>query len=161
MTSCASRGHMSSERSQRWSVELRALAVGALLVPVALLPALGCADFSRGKPLAADTAPPGSGADAGSSTGTSYAADIHVLLIDGCASCHSSAGTAASTPLVFTDSPSDDYTATLDFVDVDAPETSRLVLKMEGRGHAGGAIYPRASSEHALVLRWIDEGAPP
>jgi hypothetical protein len=151
---------MSSERSSRGSVELRA--AWALLVPLALPLSIGCADFSRGEPLAArDTAPPGSGADAGSSTGTSYVADVHVLLIDGCASCHSSAGTASSTPLVFADSPPDDYTLTLDFVDVDAPDTSRLVLKMEGRGHAGGAIYPRASSEHALVLRWIGEGASP
>jgi hypothetical protein len=151
---------MSSERSRRGSVELR-----ALLAPLALLAlplAMGCADFSRGEPLPpSDTPPSGSGADAGSSTGTSYGADVHALLIDGCVSCHSSAGTASSTQLVFVDSPPDDHMATLDFVDVDTPETSRLVLKMEGRGHAGGAIYPRASSEHALVLRWIGEGALP
>ena len=34
-------------------------------------------------------------------------------------------------------------------------------VKMEGRGHTGGAIYTRASPERAQVLRWIGEGAAP
>ena len=96
-----------------------------------------------------------------SSSGSSYGADIHALLQGGCASCHASAGAASSTGLVFTGNVPDDYLSTLDFVDVDAPAASRLVVKMEGRGHVGGAIYTSASPQYREVLRWIGEGAAP
>lgn len=86
---------------------------------------------------------------------------IHRLLLAGRESCHSAAGAASSTRPLFTGSVTDDYQSTLDFVDVSAAAASRLVVKMEGRGHAGGAIFTSASPEYALVLRWIDEGAAP
>lgn len=98
-------------------------------------------------------------ADAG--LATSYAADIQALLQGGCASCHSSTGAAAGTALLFTGSVSEDYLSALNLVDVGSPDASRLVVKMEGRGHSGGAIYTRASPQYARVLRWIGEGAAP
>jgi hypothetical protein len=100
---------------------------------------------------------------AGSSatTNTSYGADIYPVLLDGCESCHSPTGAASDTGLLLTGSASDDYPSTFDLIDVGSPEASRLVVKMEGRGHGGGAIYTPASPEHALVLRWIGEGAAP
>jgi hypothetical protein len=132
-------------------------ALASLLVAV-----VGCADFSRGERLGSGGGLPdamGNGSDAGSSS--SYAADVHELLLDGCASCHSPTGAASDTSLVLTGMAPEDYLSTLSLVDVDAPGVSRLVVKMEGRGHAGGAIYTSASPEHALVLRWIGEGAAP
>jgi hypothetical protein len=159
MTFYASPGCMSSKRC---SVRLSASTLlGALVLGVA------CADFSRGDPL--DTSGLGGGgglpdARAGGSEGgssSSYGADVHALLLDGCASCHSPAGAASSTGLVFTGNAPEDYLSTMDFVDVGAPATSRLVVKMEGRGHTGGAIYTRVSPEYAQVLRWIGEGAAP
>jgi hypothetical protein len=132
------------------------------IVVVALGSCVACADFSRGDPSASGGAAPGpmgDGSDAGS--GASYAAGVHAILLDGCASCHSPTGAASGTALVLTGSAPDDYLSTLDFVDVGAPGASRLVVKMEGRGHAGGAIYTGASPEHAQVVRWIGEGAAP
>src|SRR5687768_10237878 len=118
-----------------------------------------CADFSRGEPSGSGASsaglPDATASSAGGSSATSsatYAADIHPVLLDGCASCHSSTGTGSDTELVLTDSASDDYPSTLSLVDLGSPDASRLVVKMEGRGHGGGAIYTRASPRYALVL---------
>ncbi len=154
MTSCASRGCMSSERrSRRPVVTLLVLLLGA-----------ACADFSRGEALGANGSSegaPDAAAGASGGPGSSYGVDIGPLLLDGCAACHSPTGAASSTAFLLTGSVADDYEATLGFVDVGAPDQSRLIVKMEGRGHTGGAIYTRASPEHAQVLRWIGEGAAP
>jgi hypothetical protein len=156
MTSCASRACMSSERGNGQTV------VATL---IAVLCGAACADLSRGGALG----PNGSGGDAsdaaagatGGSAGMSYGVDIHPLLLDGCGECHSPTGAASSTGFVLTGDVSDDYPPTLELVEVGAPEQSRLVVKMEGRGHTGGAIYTRAAPERAQVLRWIGEGAVP
>jgi len=126
-----------------------------------LWPSAGCADFSRGKPLAAGNpdSPDASGAAGGA--GSSYAADIHPLLLGSCGSCHAPTGAASGSQLVFSGSAPDDYVSVLNLVAVDAPETSRLLVKAQGRGHGGGAIYTSTSSQYAAVLRWIGEGAPP
>jgi hypothetical protein len=156
MTSCASRGCMSSERSSRQPV---------LMALVPLLFGAACADFGRGEAIGASGsgggAPDAAAAASGGSAGSSYGVDIGPLLLDGCALCHSSTGAASSTGFVLTGNAADDYQSTLRFVDVDAPDQSRLIVKMEGRGHTGGAIYTRASPERAQVLRWIGEGAAP
>ena len=151
MTFCASRACMSSERCSR-----------ALALLGALVCALACADFSRGEPLAEsglDGGSTGNGSDGGSSVG--YAADIHPLLLDGCAECHSPTGSASNTQLVLTGRLPEDYLSARELVDQDSPDASRLLTKMQGRGHVGGAIYTSASPEYALILRWIDEGATP
>jgi hypothetical protein len=145
--------------SERWSRRPALTVLGALVFGAA------CADFSRGQALGSN----GSGAGvpdaaantSGGGSSASYAADIHPLLVDGCAACHSPTGAASSTTFVLTDNAPDDYLSTLEFVDVGAPDVSRLVVKMEGRGHSGGAIYTRVSPEYAQVLRWIGEGAAP
>jgi hypothetical protein len=136
-----------------------------MMALVALLLGAACADFSRGEAID----PNGSGGGApdaavgasGGGSGSSYGVDIGPLLLDGCAVCHSPTGAASSSGFSLTGNAPDDYQSTLSFVDVDAPDQSRLIVKMEGRGHTGGAIYTRGSPEHALVSRWIGEGAAP
>jgi mono/diheme cytochrome c family protein len=132
---------------------------------VALLLGVACADFSRGDAL--DTSGGGEGlpdampSDSEGGSSSSYGADIHELLLDGCASCHAAAGAASGTGFLLSGNAPEDYPSTSKFVDVAAPAQSRLVVKMEGRGHTGGAIYTRVSPEYAQVLRWIGEGAAP
>jgi mono/diheme cytochrome c family protein len=150
MTFCASRACMNSER---W---LSTLALLGLLWPSA-----GCADFSRGKPLAAGTSDAPDASGAGGGAGSSYAADIQPLLLGSCGSCHAPTGAASGSQLVFTGSAPDDYASVSSLVDLDNPNTSRLLVKAQGRGHGGGAIYTSTSSRYAAVLRWIGEGAPP
>lgn len=139
--------------SERWLSTLALLGV--------LWPWAGCADFSRGKPLAAGNSDSPDASAAGGRAGSSYAVEIHPLLIGSCGPCHSPTGAASGTQLVFTGNAPDDYVSVLDLVDLDTPEASRLLVKMQGRGHGGGAIYAPTSPQYAAVLHWIGEGAPP
>jgi hypothetical protein len=135
------------------------------LVAMSVLGALGsgaCADFSRGGPLAAGGRSEGSasnGSDAGSTL--TYSADIQPLLLDACATCHSQSGAASDTEFQLSGAVLDDYASTLALVAVGSPETSRLLVKMSGRGHGGGATYPSTSPEYAIILLWVCEGAAP
>lgn len=138
--------------SERW------LAALALLGELWL--SAGCADFSRGKPLAAGNSDPDASA-AGGGRGSSYAADIHPLLVVGCGSCHSPTGAASGTQLVFSGSAPEDYVLVFNLVDVNLPDASRLLVKAQGRGHGGGAVYASTSPQYAAVVRWIGEGASP
>jgi mono/diheme cytochrome c family protein len=119
----------------------------------------GCADFSRGQPLALGNSEDASATGGGA--GSSYAADIRPLLLASCGSCHSPTGAASGSQLVFSGSAPDDYVLVSKLVDVDTPDASRLLVQAQGRGHGGGAIYASTSSQYAAVLRWIGEGAPP
>jgi hypothetical protein len=124
----------------------------------------GCADLERGPAPAvpdagagtdADDAPPSDGAS------VSFAATVLPLLQDGCARCHAAGQEAGDTQLVFTGGAGADYTAVSRFVDTSAPSGSRLLAKMRGQGHEGGAIFTAASPEYQTVLQWIQQGAPP
>jgi hypothetical protein len=157
MTSYASRECMSSD-------SFKAGAAFGFLLLVVLLLGVACADFGRGGAIGSngsDGGAPDAAAGFGGGSGSSYGVDIGPLLLDGCAACHSATGAASSTGFVLTGNVPDDYQSTLDFVDVGAPDQSRLIVKMEGRGHTGGAIYTRASPERAQLVRWIGEGAAP
>lgn len=151
MTSCASRGRMSSER-RRVALGPRAAVWWSTVV-------IACADFSRGDALPPGSEPPAVASDA--AAGASFGTHVHALLIEGCERCHAPGGAASSTELLYTGDVQDDYGATLQFVTPHSPEASRLMTKMQGRGHGGGAIFTPASTEYALVLTWIREGAAP
>ncbi|MEM6274652.1 MAG: hypothetical protein AAF735_05365 [Myxococcota bacterium] len=132
-----------------------------------------CADFDRGDalPTSADSPDDDDDANGGDDDGgddggdgttpLSYAADIHAMLVSDCADCHSSAGQASGTELLFEDNPDVDYTEVLVFVDESNPDDSRLLTKASGQGHGGGANYPDTSSEYQLTLEWIEGGALP
>lgn len=93
--------------------------------------------------------------------GLSYAEAIDELMISGCDRCHGEGESAAGTGFVLTTDVDANYATCLDFVDLDAPESSRLLSKGAGQGHGGGTIYDSRSSEYATILQWIEEGAAP
>lgn len=101
------------------------------------------------------------GETTGDPSGPSFAADVHPLLLAGCERCHSVDGEASDTDYILVDDVDDDYELTLDFIDLDAPASSRLLAKTAGKGHTGGAIYSDHSSEYETLLDWIEHGAPP
>ena len=53
-----------------------------------------------------------------------------------------------------------DYAVVVPFVDTAAPAGSRLLTKMTGNGHQGGAVYAAGSPEYQTILQWIQQGAP-
>jgi hypothetical protein len=135
----------------------------ALLVIVVAL--AGCADWERGPApvvpeagAAPDAGAGETGAEAGGSL--SYAADVAPLM-QRCASCHATGQEAGRTQLILTGNPAADYATVTKFVDTSAPSGSRLLSKMSGKGHEGGAIYAAGSPEYQTFLQWIQQGASP
>ena len=116
----------------------------------------GCADWSRGAPSVDAHDTPGE-------TGPTptFAADIHPWLESSCGACHTPAGAAGGTAFLLSGDADADYPVTLDFVDADAPMTSRLLRKASGEGHGGGAIAPPGSAEYEQLRLWIAGGTPP
>ena len=127
---------------------------------------LACADLERGDPLpdaaAVDTAAPATeaGAEAGAA-GRSFARDVHPLLVDGCARCHSRDGQAGNTTLLLTADAAADLPVVARFVNGDNPAGSRLLVKGAGMGHGGGAIFAAGSPEYRTILEWITQGSAP
>jgi hypothetical protein len=128
---------------------------------LALVLAGGCADFQRGAYW--DEAESASASEtAVSDGGLGYAADVHALLDTGCERCHAPSNSAGNTDfLIISDDIDASYESTLEFVDLDDPAASRLLAKMAGLGHGGGAVFDDRSPEYALILAWIEQGAPP
>jgi hypothetical protein len=118
----------------------------------------GCADWSRGVagPDAGETT-----SDAPSDGSAAFATAVHPLLAAGCRTCHAADGEASGTAFVLTGMVATDHATTLPFVDLGAPVSSRLLVKMSGAGHGGGAVFANGSPEFGMVLRWIREGALP
>jgi hypothetical protein len=139
---------MTSDRLARAVV----FALAALMV--------GCADFSRGPAAVAVDAGAGEGGAANPDASVSFAA-VEDILIAGCQRCHSTGGEAGDTTLLLTGNASADLDTVAHFVDVNAPAASRLLAKMSGNGHNGGAVYAPATPEYQTVLRWVQEGARP
>lgn len=92
--------------------------------------------------------------------GPSFTADVLPLLIDDCASCHAAGASAGDTGFLVGIDAGADLESTLDFVDFNAPASSRLLTKAAGVGHVGGAFYSPEGPEAALILAWIEAGAP-
>jgi hypothetical protein len=128
--------------------------------------ALACADLERGDPLpdaaTADTGAPAT--EAGSEGGAaplSFARDVHPLLFDGCARCHSRDGQASNTALLLTADAGADLPGVVQFVNSENPAGSRLLVKGAGMGHGGGAIYAVGTPEYQTILQWITQGSAP
>ena len=135
---------------------------GAAVLALAALSVLtfGCADFSRGPAAVAVDAGAGEGGAANPDGATSFAA-VEDVLISGCQRCHSTGGEAGDTTFLLTGEAAADLDTVTRFVDVNAPAASRLLAKMAGNGHNGGAVYAPATPEYQTVLRWVQEGARP
>ncbi len=131
-----------------------------------LASALACADLERGDPLpdaaAADTGAPATEAGSeGGAAARSFARDVHPLLVDGCARCHSRDGQASNTALLLTADAGADLPVVAQFVNNENPAGSRLLVKGAGMGHSGGAIYAVGTPEYQTILEWITQGSAP
>jgi hypothetical protein len=135
---------MSSDR--RWA-----------LAPFLLAAALGCADFSRGGPAAAETNDASATGDGGA---LGFSTDVDPLLA-ACKSCHVPGGAASASSLIFTGNAATDYKAVLQFVNATVPASSRLLSKASGNGHGGGTVYAAGTKQYETILAWIQQGAPP
>jgi hypothetical protein len=137
-------------------------------VALALACQLGsCADLDRGQPLPIDA-----GADSGTTeadggaedrvpVASSFARNVHPLLVDLCARCHSASGQASNSGLVLAGDAARDLTQVQRFINRDNPAASRLLTKGAGTGHGGGAIVASGTPEHRTILDWITQGSAP
>jgi hypothetical protein len=125
--------------------------------------ATACADFSRGAASVAADAGADLQADAGSADGamTSFATDVHPLLIAHCQRCHMAGAEAGDTQLLLTGDVAADYATATRFVDTATPAGSRLLSKVSGNGHGGGTVFAAGSPEYLTILEWIQQGARP
>jgi len=155
---------MSCERTGAW----RVTAIRWLVACACIGAASGCADFSRGAPAPgpADGAADAAADDADAATSDaasalSFAADVHPLLVPTCQRCHAPGEAAGESGLLLSGDAPADYAAVAKFVDTPSPGASRILAKMSGSGHSGGAVYAVGSPEYRTVLRWIEQGAKP
>jgi len=134
-----------------------------LLLMIALI--AGCAGFTRGEQWVdedVDAPPAGPEDTSAGGTNSTYSGDIHDLLLDGCERCHSPDGAANGTAfIILANDIEASYSSVIEFVDVDAPSSSRLLSKAAGMGHGGGTIFDTRSAEYAEILAWIEQGALP
>jgi hypothetical protein len=125
------------------------------------LACFGCAALERGPEAPPpDAATNGDAAPASDGPSLSFAADVTPKLAP-CTRCHVAGAEAGDTKLVLSGNAATDYATVLMFVDTSAPASSRLLAKMSGHGHEGGAVYATESPEYLIVLRWIQQGARP
>jgi hypothetical protein len=126
-----------------------------------------CADLDRGEPLpidaGADAGASGSdgGVEDGAAMASSFARNVHPLLLDLCARCHSASGQASNSGLVLAGDAGRDLTHVQRFINRDNPAGSRLLTKGAGTGHGGGAIVAPGTPEHRTILDWITQGSAP
>ena len=164
---CGWRWHMSSERwTTRWLL-------------ACWLAATACADLQRSRPLgeagaggaAAGGASDGSIADASlpsadlgardAPAALSFARDVHPLLVELCARCHSAGGQASRSALVLSSEPARDLAQVAKLVNQDNPPGSRLLSKAVGTGHEGGTVLQAGTPGYRSILAWITEGSLP
>ena len=137
-------------------------AIASACLALVVTASLACADFRRGPYWELDDE-----VSAGDESGTGggeygYADDVHAILDAGCERCHGVGNSAGDTDLVILpDDVEASYQSSLEFVDLDAPASSRLLSKMAGAAHGGGTIFDDRSPEYDLILTWIERGAPP
>jgi hypothetical protein len=126
------------------------------------VPVAAPAPASPAAPAPASPAAPAPASPA-APAGPTFAAGVHALLLSGCQSCHSSAGSAAATRLLFTGNAESDLASVHGSLDPAAPtraETSPLVRKGAGIEHGGGVVFAAGSPGHATLVAWIAAGAP-
>jgi hypothetical protein len=128
-----------------------------------------CVDWERGPPSpdtgmsSANDAGMGGATDAAGEAAArlSYATAVHPLMIDGCAHCHSAAGSARSSAFILSDNPTSDRQQVLKYVNPDNPAASRILAKTAGMGHGGGTVYAATTLQYRTILDWITQGSAP
>ncbi len=84
---------------------------------------------------------------------------LHAQLQEGCGSCHSADGLAASTRYLTNADPQLHHQAVLPLVTPGSASTSVLFQRAQGQGHEAGAVWEPGSAELTLLAQWIDAGA--
>jgi hypothetical protein len=129
------------------------------LLALTLVLGAGCADFSRGEPTPhLDAAPEAADGDGGALP--TFAGSIHTLLLMNCGGCHEAGKQAGGSSYILNGDPTADGLAVRALVDTSNPAASRLLSKAAGTGHSGGTIFATDSPEYAMLLAWIQGGAP-
>ncbi|MBL4846440.1 MAG: hypothetical protein JKY65_13005 [Planctomycetes bacterium] len=103
--------------------------------------------------------PTGGGGGGGGGT-TSYLTTVKPLLQASCASCHATLTTPYPLSTNLTDDATD-YAATIATVTTQDAAGSSLLTKASGDvSHAGGAPWPRGSTQYDAILQWINDNVP-
>lgn len=92
-------------------------------------------------------------------TGLLFAPQVHAALVEGCASCHSADGMAASTRYLASEDPAAHLAAAAALVTPGNSAGSTLFQRARGENHEPGAVWEPGSAELTLLAQWIDGGA--
>ena len=83
--------------------------------------------------------------------------EVHPLLLKTCEECHTAAGKAKKSKLLFTGVARADYDVTLPFVDKKSPAASKLLVKAQGKAHK--KVFTPDSADSKVIEAWIAGGA--
>jgi hypothetical protein len=120
----------------------------------ALLSQGACADFHRG-------AAPDAGPDLPPDVrrvlvdDPVFENDVHPILQNMCAPCHSKGNQAQNTRYLLTQNAKEDRPMVVDLVSPADPENSTLLRKGRGENHQGGIRLPTDGLEYPTVRDWI------
>ncbi|MDQ3266609.1 MAG: hypothetical protein M3Y59_23665 [Myxococcota bacterium] len=84
---------------------------------------------------------------------------VHAQLQEGCGSCHSADGLAASTHYLTSSDPQVHLQSVLPLVTPGSASTSVFFQRAQGQEHQAGAVWEPGSAELTLLAQWIDAGA--
>lgn len=90
-----------------------------------------------------------------------FATAVHPVLMNVCAACHRTGGTAGMTRFLLSGDVAKDEAVARALVDPQAPDSSLLLTKASGQMHAGGTPLPAGDPRRAAIVAWIAELAAP
>jgi hypothetical protein len=82
-----------------------------------------------------------------------FASTVHPLLVEYCSRCHSSAATTPQSPFFAENDPDTAYAAARPKINLDAPEESRLVLRLRNEFHNCWSDCSQNASEMEAAIR--------
>jgi hypothetical protein len=89
-----------------------------------------------------------------------FAATVHPLLLEYCSRCHSSAATIPQSPFFAESNPDVAYAAARPRINLDAPEESRLVLRLRNEFHNCWSDCQRDAAEMEAAIRAFADQVP-
>jgi hypothetical protein len=89
-----------------------------------------------------------------------FASTVHPLLVEYCSRCHSSAALTPQSPFFAESDPDIAYAAARPRINLDAPEESRLVLRLRNEFHNCWSDCPQNSAEMEQAIRAFADQVP-